>query len=53
MDKELEKIIKEALDNPNPKCPNCGVEGKVKGYGEIAWCECPRCGQKIGRLTIM
>ena len=53
MDKELQKIIADALKAPNPKCPKCNIEGTMKGGGEVAWCECPKCKQKIGETTIM
>jgi tRNA(Ile2) C34 agmatinyltransferase TiaS len=53
MDKKLQKIIESALKSPNPKCPSCKVEGEIKGAGEIAWCECPRCHKRIGDLTVM
>lgn len=53
MDKKLAKIIEEALKAPNPKCPKCHIEGTIKGYGEFAWCQCPKCGQKIGEMVMM
>lgn len=55
MDKELAKIITRVLKDPspNPKCPKCGIEGVIKGYGELAWCACPKCGQRLGELTVM
>ncbi len=53
MDKELAKIIRDALKAPNPKCPECKVEGEMKGYSNIlAICKCPKCGQVIGDSVI-
>ena len=51
-DKKLVGIIKSALESPNPKCSKCRIKGIVKGFGEVAWCECPRCGKHIGRSYI-
>lgn len=50
---ELEEIIRGAIKTPNPKCPECKVEGVVKAWGELAWCECPNCGRKIGEMVMM
>jgi ribosomal protein L37AE/L43A len=52
-DKALQGIIENALRAPNPKCPQCQIEGVIRGSGEVAWCECPKCGQTIGASVIM
>lgn len=53
MDKKLAEIVSEAIKEPNPKCPKCNIEGVIKGWGEVAWCECPVCRAKIGEAVIM
>lgn len=52
MDKNLAKIVGRALKSPNPKCPDCRVEGVIKGCSVVAWCECPKCRKEIGKSVI-
>jgi len=52
-DKELTKIIEDTLSQPPTRCPKCGATGIIKGSGEVAWCECSQCGEKIGDTLIM
>lgn len=51
-DSKLVAIIEDSLKTPNPRCPDCDVEGVVRGSGEVAWCECPECGVRIGETLL-
>jgi len=52
-DEGLLSIIESALEGPNPECPDCKTEVVTKGYGELAWSECSKCGRQIGDITAM
>lgn len=52
MDKKLMGIIEEALKTPLPKCPICNIEGVMKGCSIVAWCECPKCEERIDESVI-
>ena len=45
LDGELTGIVEESLKIPTKKCPNCNTEGVVRGWGEVTWRECPKCGK--------
>jgi len=52
-DKQLKKILDSAAKAKNPICPDCKVQCVVRGYGEMAWTECPVCHRHLGNLTLM
>lgn len=53
LDDKVLDIIESALRKPNPKCPTCKVASVLRGSGEIAWYECPKCHGTIGGVEVM
>lgn len=48
-DSKLTKIIEETLTEAAKKHSSCcSAKIVTRGFGEVAWDECSRCGERLG-----
>ncbi len=46
MDRKLREDVEKFI-RQNPKCPGCGIEGKLEQYRGSVWVKCQDCGRRV------